>query len=850
MISRDKEGATLGLIPFVILLITVIGLAWFYLAQFIGGNKQLVNGTDSGALGAAKQMLGVGLSSAEASALPIEFQTLGVDNTGTPISIDPTTGAPNVSSAIYNVYAFNRAAGYTLLVALNAAEDGSPTAIANANTLITALNTFGSELNADLGTTSQLTSTFANLADSNNTNMMGSNSSIALGNGDNFQFASVPGQGTGQANVYFNSSIYANDAKLQGWINSATAGSPTVSQKNSRYNASDPSAQSGQPFMLAYKSLDISAITGRGGFTTPIYASAVNPSQIPHMITEGRFNNTNAPAGCYAPSNAISAQGQITNTSSGNFLSALSKLCPQGTPSNSNNSIVCTALACAMLAAYDNQYPINLPFGWIRVQNGKDAIAANPAQTPALSPVSLWVDDENTIFNNMLYVGAGGGYGIYYSNAIDSAGDTVFCTEAYNNPNDALDEGPSGYSGQYEMQCWVNYTNSTGSDQYGHNPALDPSKVQANGQYICCNVPSPTCNMRFSNVYATVATVAQMRQVTSIAGYCNSLMYGSNTPAACANGINTWVYNYYNFYGPEPTAALKDTGAQPYGGLTNLEYLKAEVITQFDSLWEQTGGAGAGAAWDNYSFNLNVPAQPSGSKIYDHSGVTAYASPHDENTVAFGTVASPYALIQQLSSNQPSTAATNCADTSSNSAQWTDVTTPLGKLLQRCQMIVPSTTSAQLVALLSANTIDLNQYQYIYLPIGGTALAISTTPPPFLQNFPEYTNPGATVPDGSTILSCASATWDENGNGTSNSNNTNTINLNGSIINSNTTVSGQLWGDANTHAQPFETWSGNVATYDAMNWTSNSGRFYFLGQMSFGNYVSGSGAGNSFASPN
>ena len=47
MFARKREGATLGLIPFLVLVIALIGIAFYYIAQFFGGNQQLLSGTDS-----------------------------------------------------------------------------------------------------------------------------------------------------------------------------------------------------------------------------------------------------------------------------------------------------------------------------------------------------------------------------------------------------------------------------------------------------------------------------------------------------------------------------------------------------------------------------------------------------------------------------------------------------------------------------------------------------------------------------------------------------------------------------------------------------------------------------------
>lgn len=815
---HKRKGGVLGLVPGIILIIACVGLALYSLAEFFGGSKQLLNGTDSGALAAARQLLTVGLSQTEVKNLPIEFQSLGVDGTGVPTGVDPNNGAVNLNNAIFNIYAFNRAAGYTLLVALNAAEDGSQAAINNANALITDLNKFGTELNNNLANAPQLAATFTTLADNNNTNMLGSQSAISLGNNGQLQYACVPGNGTGKANIYFNAGTYSNDSTLKGWIVQITANSSAKSQINNRYNQSDPGAQAGQSFVPGYQPLDISAITGVAGFSTQIFASSVNPSQMPHMIDSGRFNQAGTAKNCYAPANSVSAQGNATSTVGG-------------------ANLLCNALACATLGAYDNQYPITLPYGWIRIHNLPDAITANAAQSSALSPVPLWINFPNSIFNTELWSGAGGLYGIYVTN------NAVFCTEGYSNPNDPFDYGPPAYSGKQELLAWINYTttpcnNANDLDKYGHDMTLDPSRQQADGSYIL-GYASPSPNMRYSANYEQLATVDQMHAVNAILAYCNSTMYDENPPSECTGqNLSTFISNYHD--GIYDNAGPLDTGTQPTGGLTGLEYLKGEVIGELLKVYLSTM---TNDEFTHFAFNLTVPQAPAGSKIYSRSNNTGYAVPTNERSVAFGTIGTPADLLNQLSSYGATDV--NLQD----NAQWTNSGSPLGKLLQRCQQILPAATAQDIISLLSANPIDLNEYQYIYLPVGGTKLAISKLPPLFLQQYTEYTNPGSIIPDSTAVITCADQVWDDSGDW-SYLNNYQRIPLGicDNVVDAAIGVSGNIEGDGSTHQQPFTSFSGNLSTYDAVTWTSNSGRNNFLGELTFGNYVSGSYG--SFAQPN
>jgi hypothetical protein len=801
MSSHRKKGATLGLIPVLLLVMILIGMATFIFTELFGGNRQLINATDAGALATARNLLAVGLMPTEVSQLPPEFQALGVDNSGAPTGVDGSTGLA-ANNSIFNVYAFNRAAGLTLLIALNAAEDGSPSAISNANTLINALNTFGTNLNADLANDPSFANTFIDLSSSNQTTMLGT-SNIELGNNEKVQFASIPSEG--KANIYFNSAMYSGDPLLTNWVNQLIVNSGTLSTVNSRYNTSDPNAQSGQPFVKGYQALDMTAVTGVNGFDPVVYATAVNPQKLPHMIDQTRFNNSGVSNSCYAPNNAVKAQGEVTE---------------------GHTNLVCTALACAMLGASDNQYPVCMPYGWVRIKNNPDALTANSTQAPPLVSVPYWVNGQNSIFNSELWLGAGG-YG-----GIDMANNGVFCTEAYDNPINPIDLGPPGYSGYSELAGWVTYNNSTTSDPtykdaLGHDSRLDPSKQQGDGSYIL-GYPSPTGSLRFSSNYSQQAILSNMYGVTSIVAYCNSDMYvEGSTPTICQDpNLSMWVSN---FNGPNGVnVGPYDNGSQSNGGLSNLEYLKGEVLGAYYDFvlatWLQQP--------TSTSFTLNTPQKPSGSKVYDRSSAIAYAVPSNYHSVAFGTVATPADLLNQLYNWNASCANVN------DDGQWSDLSTPLGKLLQRCKQILPTVTEQQVTALLRTYTLNLNQYQYIYLPPGGQNLIISQTPPAFLKPYPEFATPGATIPDGTAVLTCQDSAWSDAGT-VSRTEGAIPVGISGNAVNTVMGAGGSTFGDGGTHASPYMSFTGNLNTYDAVNWTSNSGRNYFLGELSFGNYVNG-----------
>ncbi len=140
--------------------------------------------------------------------------------------------------------------------------------------------------------------------------------------------------------------------------------------------------------------------------------------------------------------------------------------------------------------------------------------------------------------------------------------------------------------------------------------------------------------------------------------------------------------------------------------------------------------------------------------------------------------------------------------------------------------------------LLNTYNLDLGQYQYIYLPAGSSKLVISQTRPGFLRPYPEYTSAGSTLADGTSVSTCQDNPWTDAGT-YNNNKGTIPVGLNGNVINTNIGSAGSVSGDGATHGSPYMSFTGNLNTYDAVNWTPSSGKNYFLGELSFGNYVNG-----------
>ncbi len=723
--QRQRRGATLGLVAVCVLVLTLLGSICYFFISMIGGNKQVCSATDAGTLAAARSLLSI---TVPASSLSSEFQQLGVD---------PGTGAPDPANGQMNILAYNRAAGASLLIALNANEEATLQAYSNANTVIANLETFGNGLNTAINSAVALGNASANaftqIAQQNNINMMGNNSAVNLTN--NLQLAAVPGANFGsKSNVYFNSAVFGSDAAMAAVAALTLDRRGQIVSSTGQSYASSQAGVAGQSFVEAYTGIQVDRSIN------PIYACAINPGQTPHLIDLERFNGgspnpaTVSSGGTvtfpstpynYAPVNALMAQTQtqVTNL-------------PKQAPANLSTN----AIACAILGSLNNEYPISLPSGYVRIHNGPDAMYANPT---TLSPIYDSVNCNNNIFNNELYVGSGGLGPIYVSN------NNVFCTETWESVNGPSDPAPPGYLGSAEIEAWVTYDNSVGTDPYGKNGALDPSNP-ANTASLGLVCLSPSNNMRFGSGTDQKAQITDMRGITSIAGTCVSTMYdGSTARGACLADVNMWVYNYDRGVALNAPPIVE---GQPTGGLTLLEYAKGQVITDFQDL---LNAGDLVNQTQNYRFNIDFSTEfqkPSGSKLYSRN--VGYATPVNSTSIEFCTLGSPGQLCDQITNNS-TTVTLNLAN-----VNYCTATSVQGKLLQRCREICPGATWAQITTLLYKYPIDLGQYQYIYFNTTTNALDISTTPPSYLAGLPEATNPGITQADGAGSATNPPASFD------------------------------------------------------------------------------------------
>jgi hypothetical protein len=811
MSLRRKVGAGTGLFAALLLVLVLIGTIFYFVVRLLGGDRQAMNATDAGALNACRAMLAV---SVPESSLAPELQGFGVNVPAAPANGLPSPslppGAPDAiptgnaaaTQGTYNILAYNRAAGAATLIALNAVKEGTSTAIQNASNVINGtgdhanvgLKQFGQQLNSQLIDSGQLgnflTQSFQDLSQSNNVNMLGQNSSAKLQNDLSLAHVATGINGDpGKSNVYFNPLTFNNDPFY--FTNALVAEDTSGSiQSDTRVPYTLPPLappglyQTGQNLLTGYKGIVVNP--GAAVQIPPIYLCAMNPASTPHLIDAGRFQSAPAQLGPneygYAPVNALSGETETTEsyTTGKNLLAA----------------------ACAVVGGIFNEYPVTLVHDYVRISNGPDARIANAGNTINGTNLTLanmglvdWVDGSGDIFNQQLYgpgllIADGGGFAIY-APYVDGAAKLF------------LD--------------WYQYDQSTGSDQYGHDPNLYPPNL-GDGS------PPYSFVGTDSGQNGNEATLQQFLNITNPnIGTCSTTLLGQ---PLCDDNYVAWYAAYYGSQSQHNVIP-----AYPQKAVTCLEAGKAEILTEWE-IWTRSNRNALFA----YSTTGSEFANDSGSDIW--SRTAGCAVPTETVSVVFGTPGTPYQLLEQLKQN----GAPIDPDDTSASSQWYDPTQVLGQLLQRCREIWPPTQPQDVLTLLKQNPLPLGTQQYIYLPANGNALAIGTSPSANIEGLPEFTSPGSTSPDGNPVQApdtVFAGVYPDGPLG-------NQLNAQKGILNAQG-IPVNTEGDCYLHDDPFEGFSGSASTYDYVQWTPSTGTYDFLGDLSFYNHLNINGK---FCGPN
>ncbi|HEY9789909.1 MAG TPA: hypothetical protein V6D22_05905 [Candidatus Obscuribacterales bacterium] len=289
MSQRNKEGATLALTVTAVFFIVILGVGFFFLVQLLGGGREAQHATDSGNLNVAKQAL-------------------------VKPAVDPQGNEGNEFAGLFNVNNqadlkdYDRFVGKALLVALNASEEGTPTALAHAQTVITEVEGkgdsgtggIGERLYTQLNTVGQTTNFFDSLAKSNSLRMLNWNQ----GN----QIATDP-------TAYHVAFMRQNaDAATNVHI------VPGVVPPGSQHSALTTSSTN---YLVGYTPISVTVSAGGANTTLTLYGVPVRPNQEPHLVSQQQFlaeTSTQMPDGgnSLIPPNAFQSQSNALEMHGGN----------------------------------------------------------------------------------------------------------------------------------------------------------------------------------------------------------------------------------------------------------------------------------------------------------------------------------------------------------------------------------------------------------------------------------------------------------------------------------------------------------------------------------------------------
>jgi hypothetical protein len=395
MRSKREQGATMALTAAIALVLVMIGFAFFFVAKMLGGGSELQHQTDSGNLNVAKQALrspklnvfGPGPYDISNSATVAEIQR------NFSLLQDPANGQ-------LDLLVYNRLVAQALLVALNAADENTPAAKADAQAVIALLTDpnfgVGPNLTKKLTSDPALDDSFTQLASLGNLRMLapGSSEQDTPALKDVSYMLSPNGGNAYAGNVYFNlSSIPAS--QQTNFYNTYTV------QKT--FNSPDPNPGTFN-YIAGYEALNVPGVTGNG---VALMGVPLRPHQNPHIVDGTDFETakisplaiTGGVANSAVPPNAFKAGGRGINA---------------------RTLEVAQAISCAITGAITGQadYQAAISCGVIAVANG---FGTNPTPTTpgpigfssqnyVFPAVNLPGQTSNDIFGGVLMSGGGGAY--------------------------------------------------------------------------------------------------------------------------------------------------------------------------------------------------------------------------------------------------------------------------------------------------------------------------------------------------------------------------------------------------------------------------------------------------------
>ncbi len=317
---RRSRGATLMLVGVVVLVIIVVGVAFFWFSQIFGGGRELSHANDAGVMSVAR----AALRNPNKDAL--QFDNPDVGTNFALLGENPRS---------LNLMIYNRLFAQALIVALNARDEGTADAANNAKRVWTALNDVGSFLRKDLQDAAFMGQYFQTIVDKNNVKMLG-NKGIGLSE----HAVSFLKRG-GSTNVHVDPTILATFK--------ATPGIPI--------NSSGNASPSGHKYLAGYNPFSVRLANGETLFFSGV---PVQPNDRPHLVELTQFNWN-------AKDDFIAGSGSTPYPANALPPNAFKDV------ANSRVSKVESMLAstaCAVVGCLNSEFEMAVPYGYVEIRNG------------------------------------------------------------------------------------------------------------------------------------------------------------------------------------------------------------------------------------------------------------------------------------------------------------------------------------------------------------------------------------------------------------------------------------------------------------------------------------------------
>lgn len=328
---RRAHGATLALVVAAAFIIIMLGVGLFFLARIAGGERELQHATDSGTLNVAKQVI-----------VRPNVQLTDNEKTNFRLLTDKVDGADVVNLKVYN-----RLVGQAMLVALNAQADPSQQGKDNAADLFDQIQSdggIGDRLSQSLGVASSSTGFFESLGMANSLRMLSPNKTpVRIGSNDS-HYATAWMEQREPAD------IGATNLTAPGPDQVPTV--PSQVQFPTSYITRD--VPSGKLYVRGYRPLTFDL--GNKGIR-PLVGVPVQPGKQPHLVSNSDFESQIKRPNITGPQGKINFPPNAFQTS--------------GKSQETVTASISVANARSLVGVLGQQYPPQIPGGYLIVQNGK-----------------------------------------------------------------------------------------------------------------------------------------------------------------------------------------------------------------------------------------------------------------------------------------------------------------------------------------------------------------------------------------------------------------------------------------------------------------------------------------------